>query len=119
MEVLPRDVQLNIIKCFDIDTRIKAGLVFKLKIPIDIQKRLEAICQLPKPIYLASGSIVFYEIKLYDIYVLRFYENARRIYGTDMHSNVHKKLWEVFHVENDAVSIYALSSDTWRFKKKI
>lgn len=43
MDSLPRDVQLQIIKRLDIDTRIKMGLVRRLKIPQHLRKLLESI----------------------------------------------------------------------------
>lgn len=37
---LPRDLQLQVIKRFDMDTRIRLGLVFKLHIPDHIKQVL-------------------------------------------------------------------------------
>ena len=44
---LPRDLQLKVISCFDMDTRIKIGMIFKLRIPQDIQNRLASVCSPP------------------------------------------------------------------------
>lgn len=43
MDCLPRDLQLRIIKEFDIDTRIACGLWGKLKVPKELQVKLEAV----------------------------------------------------------------------------
>lgn len=40
---LPRDIELSIIKKFDIDTRIKANIIHKLKIPNDFSEHLNAL----------------------------------------------------------------------------
>jgi hypothetical protein len=43
MDVLPRDLQLEIYKKFDMDTRIKLGMIRPLKIPESIKSKLENI----------------------------------------------------------------------------
>lgn len=48
---LPRDLQLKVISRFDIDTRIKTGMIFKLRIPQDIQNRLASVCHPPCSTY--------------------------------------------------------------------
>lgn len=40
---LPRDIQLSVIKEFDIDTRIKTNIIHKLKIPIDFSIKLNSL----------------------------------------------------------------------------
>lgn len=47
MDSLPRDLQLQVIKNFDMDTRIKTGIIRKLKVPESLVKTLEKI-QIPK-----------------------------------------------------------------------
>jgi hypothetical protein len=47
MDYLPRDLQLHVIKNFDMDTRIKTGIIGKLKVPESLIKTLEKI-QIPK-----------------------------------------------------------------------
>lgn len=47
MNALPRDLQLSIIKNFDMDTRIKTGIIGKLKVPENLIKTLEKV-QIPK-----------------------------------------------------------------------
>ena len=44
MDSLPRDVQLQIIKWFDMETRIKTGIIFKLSVPVAFKKRLHKLC---------------------------------------------------------------------------
>jgi hypothetical protein len=41
---LPRDIELQLIKRFDIDTRIKTGVVFKLRFPKDLTESLDKLC---------------------------------------------------------------------------
>ena len=48
---LPRDLQLKVISCFDMDTRIKIGMIFKLRVPQDIQNRLASVCSPPCSTY--------------------------------------------------------------------
>ena len=43
MQDLPRDIQLDIIKRFDMDTRIKCGIVSKLKMPLALVSRLNMV----------------------------------------------------------------------------
>ena len=43
MDVLPRDLQLEIYKKFDMDTRIKLGMIRPLKIPESVKSKLENI----------------------------------------------------------------------------
>jgi hypothetical protein len=40
---LPRDLQLSVIKHFDIDTRIKTNIIHKLKIPIEFSIKLNSL----------------------------------------------------------------------------
>lgn len=47
MENLPRDLQLHVMKNFDMDTRIKTGIIGKLNIPESLIKTLEKV-QIPK-----------------------------------------------------------------------
>lgn len=54
---LPRDLLLYIIKYFDMDTRIKLGLIFKLRIPNHVKEKLN---KLQKP----------YECKFYNVVIL-------------------------------------------------
>lgn len=42
---LPRDLQLSVIKRFDIDTRIKTKLIHKLKVPTDLSEKLNSLNQ--------------------------------------------------------------------------
>jgi hypothetical protein len=47
MDSLPRDLQLLVIKKFDMDTRIKTGIIGKLKVPESLMNTLEKL-QIPK-----------------------------------------------------------------------
>lgn len=42
-DTLPRDMQLRIVSKFDIDTRIKCGIIHKLKIPNQLQSQLNNV----------------------------------------------------------------------------
>ncbi len=44
---LPRDLQLNVIKKMDIDTRVKLGIVFKLKVPEKVKEKLANVLNQP------------------------------------------------------------------------
>jgi len=59
MDILPRDTQIEIIKHFDMDARIKTGIIGKLKVPENLKKTLEKL-QIPKKnwdIYSVSNSL--------------------------------------------------------------
>ena len=43
MDDLPRDVQLEIIKRFDIDTRIKTGVIFKIRVPDNMKTKMKML----------------------------------------------------------------------------
>jgi hypothetical protein len=43
MDSLPRDLQLLVIKKFDMDTRIKTGIIGKLKVPEYLMNTLEKL----------------------------------------------------------------------------
>jgi hypothetical protein len=59
MNSLPRDLQLAVIKNFDMDTRIKTGIIGKLKVPEKLKNTLENL-QTPK---LAGRDDYMYTIK--------------------------------------------------------
>lgn len=44
---LPRDVTLKIVSKMDMDTKIKLGLIFKLKIPTQVIKKISNCLQTP------------------------------------------------------------------------
>lgn len=49
MNTLNRDVQLAIFSKMDMDARIKCGIVFKLRIPLNIKEHIEkAVCKPPE-----------------------------------------------------------------------
>lgn len=54
-EKLPRDVQLSIIKRFDIETRAKAGIVFKMRLNNNIVDRLDKINAFKMHVVLLGG----------------------------------------------------------------
>lgn len=47
---LPRDIVLNIVSKLDIDTRIKLGFIFKLKLPDTLVNELSRCLQVPSSI---------------------------------------------------------------------
>lgn len=63
MENLPRDLQIQVIKNFDMDTRIKTGIIGKLKVPEKLIKTLEKlqspVCETDGYMYtINTGSIL-------------------------------------------------------------
>jgi hypothetical protein len=61
MDSLPRDLQLLVIKKFDMDTRIKTGIIEKLKVPESLMKTLEKL----QPPRLDRRDGYIYTIKTY------------------------------------------------------
>lgn len=109
MQHLPRDIQLAIIQKFDMDTRIKTGLVFKIKVPENIKQHLairlcnEPCCSKVRGVF---TEYTFYERKLgcrndSEIYAMRFYESP----AFD---------WELIHVEPHRVYYHVLTNDVWK-----
>ena len=47
MDTLPRDAQLQIVKKFDMDTRIKTGIIGKLKVPEKTKELIQKV-RIPK-----------------------------------------------------------------------
>jgi hypothetical protein len=45
---LPRDIELSIIKKFDIDTRIKTNIIHRLQVPNDLSQKLNSLNLLRK-----------------------------------------------------------------------
>jgi hypothetical protein len=43
MDAIPRDLQLAIVKRFDMDTRIKTGVVSRLNVPSQLSLRLDKV----------------------------------------------------------------------------
>ncbi len=95
MNELPRDLQLNIIKHFDIDTRIKCGIIGKLKICTAFLENLK-IPQITRKLVKRSNPPLYtYESKI-DVhpYILT-YQGCRGTCSFD--------LWGVLH---DNIPIY-------------
>ncbi len=64
MDQLPRDVQLNIIKYFDMDTRIKCGIIGKLKVSTAFLENLK-LPKITKKLVKSSNPPVYtYESKI-------------------------------------------------------
>ena len=114
MQVLPRDIQLAIIKNFDMDTRIKLGIIFKLKIPDHIKKKLSHICTVPLAKYW-NDRVMFYERVLGTrqlpghypgIYSVRYYHDEY----ISINNNVSVR-WETLHLGHTTTTFYALVSD--------
>ena len=50
IQILPKDIIMLIMRKFDMDTRIKAGVIGKLKIPEKLRKNIERSFAYRKPI---------------------------------------------------------------------
>lgn len=61
MDALPRDLQLNIIKRFDIDIRIKIGMIRKLQVPPNVIEKISKVCAPPETARMNDGSPIFIE----------------------------------------------------------
>lgn len=99
MKLLPRDIQLEIIKRMDMDTRIKAGLVFKLRVPQAVKDRLSAICTPPVPANsLFNNSLLFYGRVLGSRQVYGYYPG---IYFIRYYPPERYERYEVLHISNN------------------
>lgn len=99
MQTLPRDIQLDIIKRLDMDTRIKAGLVFKLRVPQAVKDRLMAICTPPAPANsLFDNRLLFYGRVLGSRQVYGYYPG---IYFIRYHPPERYERYEVLHISNN------------------
>lgn len=106
---LPRDLQLQVIKRFDMDTRIRLGLVFKLRIPDHIKKALRN--KLKRPHDCEHYSLVPLgkrRIHASDdshwVYVLYYYKHA----GGDSQ-------WQVHHIAGFMnFQDYCLQDGVWK-----
>jgi hypothetical protein len=121
---LPRDIQLHIVKKFDMDTRIKAGMVFKLKVPTEVKERLAAICVPPEPISIDTlARPIFYEKHLGNRKVCAFRPGIYSIRFYDKDSNLVKpdelRRWEVVHISpSGTFSMFAASyQEPWHLHK--
>ena len=107
---IPRDVQLAIIKKFDIDTRIKTNMILKLRVPQDIKDRLSHVCRLPCIEHWPDACVMSYKILGQRqapggaIYTIRCLEHSG-----DQASH------EVAHVESNGYLVrYALINQSWQ-----
>jgi hypothetical protein len=114
---LPRDLQLKVISRFDMDTRIKMGMIFKLRIPQDLKDQLASVCSPPCSTYwdTAHGrSTTFYKTlgtrpnALHHppgIYSIRFVEingnKAFHLTYIDLDGR-----WTLFNLTNDGYVTY-------------
>lgn len=87
---LPRDIILKIISKLDIDTRIKVGLILKLKVPSRVVQEISRCLQVPETLptvddwwCIRLGPYVFPENNEYRVYNLqRFYAYGSIVYLT-------------------------------------
>jgi len=64
---LPRDLQLYLFKSFDIDTRIKLKMVFKLKVPDSVSRMLSSALKKPEIVGHATSIALGQDRKRYRI----------------------------------------------------
>lgn len=128
MDMIPRDLQLHIAKQFDMDTRIKTSLVFKLRVPQKVKDMLSAtVCVPPSPLLFHNNKILLYEKRMGcretpgfepHIYSVRFIEQTSPL----LHRHAEER-WEVFHRSSESkVTIYTLDSKqmphVWQVAKR-
>ncbi len=65
---LPRDVQVSIFTKCDLDTRIKAKDVHKLKVPLDLCNRLSSCLNIPTRLFINNQEYII--LSLYSKYVI-------------------------------------------------
>lgn len=101
-EALPRDVQLEIIKRFDIDARIRTGIIGKIKIPKAVEETLSNRPVISKNAFGSSyvflGTPIRYHISYDDL----------------------KRRWEVFHMTLTGCMSYHeydSSSNLWKERR--
>ena len=106
---LPRDLVLKIVKQLDIDTRIKLGIVVKMRVPENIKNNLTKVLSPPH-----DES---------DIYTTRSVGTNKR-YGFFKYAifyNKHPSLkpkWMTHHFDNSMLHVYYLNKDnTWVYKR--
>lgn len=105
---LPRDMQLHVVKHFDMDTRIRLGLVFKLRVPGRVKDLLESKVKPPYGCKYFSG--VFLGRREYaggdyhGVYKLFYYNDTLEW----------SPRWEVGHTQGyQGLCSYYLKNDTW------
>lgn len=87
---LPRDVILKVISKLDIDTRIKVGLIYKLKVPLRVVQEISRCLQVPETFpdvddwwCIRLGPYVFPDNHEYKVYNLqRFHAYGTIVYLT-------------------------------------
>ena len=99
---LPRDIQLRVINKFDIDTRIKTGLIFKLKVPMHILNKIMQV-QLPEIEQLTSSVSSFVTSTIdvgpyYISYSCRYKHGVKTI-----------QYWEVCDIHGDTCYTHAFA----------
>lgn len=118
---LPRDLHLRIIKHLDIDTRIKAGIVTRLRVPKALEAKLSAVCGRivqgrTRFYYLDSSKSFSSEADLgsrarfvsalnlmLPVYTLFYYPAAKRVDAR----------WQVNHYVDDTICSYSLYDNKW------
>lgn len=112
MYVLPRDIELKIISKMDIDTRIRTGIIFKLRIPISI---IEKIIEIHKRLIIRK-SISYVKLgPLRQIYNMDNNRNHREAMYTLTRYFINKKnipytLCHVSHLGVVKLQIYHIAS---------
>ena len=116
---LPRDIQLAIIQRFDMDTRIKCGLIFKLHVPTHIKEKLEKVVVPTSPKTMPNGDVMFYQRTLGSrqavghhpgVYMMRLYDDSCK-YRPKRGNN--KVEYKVLHIESDGqLSLYETFNNT-------
>jgi hypothetical protein len=66
-DTLPRDLQLQVIKHFDMDTRIKCGMIGRLRVPHKIKELIQAKTQQPSKTTFEGYNFNGYNVTRYRI----------------------------------------------------
>lgn len=88
--MLPRDMQIEVCKHLDMDTRIALGMVRRLKVPGWLKERLCAI-QRPETRRSVLGNVGFTFV-ISDVYTSRF---CLSFYETFSKNGEHRRAWYV------------------------
>ena len=97
---LPRDVQLQVIKKFDMDTRIKCGIIGRLHIPNTVKRHISA--KLRHPTSVSYNNIVYrWYIDLGCTYSIYGVQSPMYTIDVSINENGDNMRWSIKHTSRD------------------